>query len=217
MSVIKREAKAITLIELLIVVAIIALLAAIAIPNFLAAQIRAKVARATADLRTMATAIEAYAVDQNRYPPAADEKGEPIVPYPPVGFGPEVFETRISASITTPIAYITSRLNDPFAAQVPDEEDPRIQEGPGYHYGTLDYALANDGPEGGLKFKEYVRMLDGHPNAILYFISSHGPDKDHDDDEVLADPHAAVHYDPTNGTISSGDIVYLGPGHGFDN
>src|SRR5437870_12866546 len=61
--------KGFTLIELLIVVAIIAILAAIAIPNFLAAQVRAKVSRAKAEMRTLATAIESYEVDNNRYPP----------------------------------------------------------------------------------------------------------------------------------------------------
>jgi len=204
-----------TLIELLIVVAIIGLLVAIAIPNFLAAQVRAKVARAKSDLRTAAMAVETYAVDHNLYPIAADEKGEAIIPYPPIGFGPEAFETRLSVSITTPVAYLSSIFKDPFAAQGPDEEDPRIVEGSGYHYGTLDYALANDGAEGVLKLKEFVRMQGGQPHALHYFFSSHGPDLDHDDDEDLADSHAAVVYDPTNGSISSGDVVYLGPSGGF--
>src|SRR6059058_569753 len=60
--------KGFTLIELLIVVAIIAILAAIAVPNFLEAQTRAKVSRVRADARTVATAIESYAVDNNKYP-----------------------------------------------------------------------------------------------------------------------------------------------------
>src|SRR5881394_2996609 len=57
-----------TLIELLIVVAIIAILAAIAVPNFLEAQTRSKVSRVKADMRTFATAVESYAVDNNRPP-----------------------------------------------------------------------------------------------------------------------------------------------------
>ena len=59
-----------TLIELLIVVAIIGILAAIAIPNFLEAQVRAKVARARADMNAMNTAVEAYYVDNNQVFPA---------------------------------------------------------------------------------------------------------------------------------------------------
>ena len=64
----KNKAKGFTLIELLIVVAIIAILAAIAVPNFLEAQVRAKVSRVKADMRSLATAIEAYVVDNNVYP-----------------------------------------------------------------------------------------------------------------------------------------------------
>ena len=64
-----RKQVGFTLIELLIVVAIIAILAAIAVPNFLEAQIRAKVSRAYSDMRSLATAIESYCVDTNKYPP----------------------------------------------------------------------------------------------------------------------------------------------------
>ncbi|MCD6386035.1 prepilin-type N-terminal cleavage/methylation domain-containing protein, partial [Candidatus Sumerlaeota bacterium] len=59
-----------TLIELLIVVAIIAILALIAVPNFLEAQTRSKVAQVKANMRTVATGLESYFVDNNHYPPA---------------------------------------------------------------------------------------------------------------------------------------------------
>lgn len=67
----KRNPKGFTLIELLIVVAIIGIIVAIAIPNLLNAIQRAKQRRTMGDMRSAATAIEAYAVDLNRYPPAA--------------------------------------------------------------------------------------------------------------------------------------------------
>jgi type II secretion system protein G len=60
--------KGFTLIELLIVVAIIGIIAAIAIPNLLNAIQRGKQKRTMADMRSIATAIEAFSVDNNRYP-----------------------------------------------------------------------------------------------------------------------------------------------------
>ena len=62
---------AFTLIELLIVVAIIGIIAAIAIPNLLNAIDRGKQKRTMADLRSIGTAVESYAVDNNVYPVAA--------------------------------------------------------------------------------------------------------------------------------------------------
>jgi len=68
---INRSKKGFTLIELLIVVAIIGIIVAIAIPNLLNAIQRAKQKRTMGDMRTIGTAAEAYAVDNNRYPAAA--------------------------------------------------------------------------------------------------------------------------------------------------
>lgn len=60
-----------TLIELLIVVAIIGIIATIAIVNMINAIQRAKQKRSMGDMKSLATAIEAYATDQNVYPAAA--------------------------------------------------------------------------------------------------------------------------------------------------
>jgi general secretion pathway protein G len=63
-----KNQKGFTLIELLIVVAIIGIIAAIAIPNLLNAIDRGKQKRTMADMRSIGTAIESYAVDNNFYP-----------------------------------------------------------------------------------------------------------------------------------------------------
>jgi type IV pilus assembly protein PilA len=62
-----RKNEGFTLIELMIVIAIIGILAAIAIPQFSAYRMRSYNAAAEADLRNAATAQEAYYVDNQHY------------------------------------------------------------------------------------------------------------------------------------------------------
>ncbi len=84
-----------TLIELLIVVAIIGILAAIAVPNFMNARIRAKVSRAMADQRTMEQATLQYSMDANDNPPHSHDINQ-------------------NWWLTTPVAYLNGFLYDPF-------------------------------------------------------------------------------------------------------
>jgi len=66
-----RGRKGFTLIELLVTVAIIGILVAIAVVNYRNAIDRARQRRSMADMRSLASAMEAYAADFDRYPPSA--------------------------------------------------------------------------------------------------------------------------------------------------
>jgi len=66
----KTNRKGFTLIELMVVIAIIIILAAVAIPNYINMTHRAQVSRATSDLSILATALECYRTDIGTYPAA---------------------------------------------------------------------------------------------------------------------------------------------------
>ena len=63
----KKDQKGFTLIELMIVIAIIGILAAIAIPQFSAYRTRSYNSAANSDIRNACTAQEAYYVDEQSY------------------------------------------------------------------------------------------------------------------------------------------------------
>jgi general secretion pathway protein G len=67
-----QNSKGFTLIELMITLVVIGIIAAIAIPNLVSAIDRGKQKRTMADMRTIGTAVEAYAVDNSQYPISSD-------------------------------------------------------------------------------------------------------------------------------------------------
>jgi len=106
--------RAFTLIELLIVIAIILILIAIALPNFLEAQIRAKVTSAHAEMRSLETAVRSYFTDRGHYPADNFERIDfwhlPLEP-----FNASVEGDRLMwAQITTPVAYASTLPLDEF-------------------------------------------------------------------------------------------------------
>lgn len=176
-----------TLIELLIVVAIIAILAAIAIPNFLAAQTRSKVSRARADMRTAATGMEAYRIDNDNYPPMNDVPG-----WAPLPTG---FHSRLPIWLTTPVAYITRITTDEFKEIAP-APDPSVTEEQNHRLTYFNY----------IQFKDANQYYSAnrHYDAGDWLIYSWGPDRDAN---FTAEDGAYTNYDPTNGTVSVGNII----------
>jgi general secretion pathway protein G len=69
----KRNESGFTLVELMIVMTIIGLLAAIAIPSYIRSVQKAKEAVLKEDLHTMRTAIDSYTVDKEKAPQGLDD------------------------------------------------------------------------------------------------------------------------------------------------
>ena len=208
-----RIRKAFTLIELLIVVAIIAILAAIAVPNFLEAQTRSKVSRTLADMRTIRTGLESYQVDNNHYP-ETDRGIQELI----------TNNLRSIYRLTTPISYLTSIPQSPWKENYGkgNPSNPKIASEIGsflYVRKELDSSgnpASGELPEVNADYANdrlaYVimgrLMSQAARNAIIskgeWELKSAGPDAD--DDFNVSGVNARV-YDPTNGTVSSGDIV----------
>ncbi len=87
-----KKRRGFMLIELIIVIAIVGILAAVAIPNLVGMTDEAKVAKIQADLSTIGTAVEIYHVKEGAYPDVLTAlEGEDAylkkLPDPPKGAG----------------------------------------------------------------------------------------------------------------------------------
>ena len=178
-----------TLIEVLIIVAVIGILSAIAIPNYINSQIRSKVARAKAEERIIGIAFESYAVDWDAYP----HDTLPGWPY------------YISNRISTPIPYLTEGvLYDPFPV---NSAFPIAKR---YRYKNMETDPIGD---------VYTCLWTPLPGTLLdqqylgkWVIYSSGPWRKLAIPDGFADGHTEgdwlwLPYDPTNGILSFGNVI----------
>jgi len=175
-----KRGRGFTLIVLLIVIAIILILIVIALPNFLEAQIRARITKAKGEIRSLAIAMESYYLDWNYYP-AEHERDE-------IG--------RIQRGLqwlTSPNAYIASLPEDPFSEF---SADSRITTSVTYESGGVEEAM---NPCRAC-MATWVIMSNG-PDAQQHIWAAN-PHYDSGRD--------IRNYSPTNGTKSRGSIYKWG-------
>ena len=182
-----------TLIELLIVIAIIAILALIAVPNFLEAQVRAKVSRAMADMRSVAVAIEAYTVDWGRSSIGQNE-GQSL------GMWTALTRHYSYNMLTTPVAYFGAPPPDPFGDNRLIRTTTGIERPSLRYYEYQTYYSATGG-----------NTLKAFGMGYQWYLRSNGPDG------LVGSPHFSSSvvnknpnnlYDSSNGTVSYG-VIYL--------
>ena len=192
---------AFTLIELLIVVAIIAILAAIAVPNFLEAQVRSKVSRVKSDFRSVIMACEAYRVDCNYYPNCFINGNIPWIQPPVLRLIP----------LTTPIAYMTSVPNIDILKKMTGTP---VDWQTDYEYYNYDNFIkyGSDADDG------WNQALANTMNAPGCWIESRGPSGLRWVERKWYSgwtwDQAMCEYDPTNGTKSFGSIRRFSSGGG---
>ncbi|MFH1741966.1 MAG: prepilin-type N-terminal cleavage/methylation domain-containing protein [bacterium] len=187
---VQRKRRAFTLIELLIVVAIIGILAAIAVPNFMNARIRSLVARVEGDLSAISTALEMYNLDNGKYPNHME-------------YGNNTLGKAGMKKLSTPVSYIAQGVIwDPFG---PSTDTAKMGYPPphSYFYHDRDTCIAERG-------EAWWDNYDPD-DKFKWYLSSSGPD------HLFYHPSPGrnwlLSYQPSNGLISYGNMFRYGPGN----
>ncbi len=178
-----------TMIELTTVGIIILVLIGIALPNFLEAQIRARVTAAQSDATLLSQCLEEYYIANRTYPPNVVEK------LPDGGLAGDGNPDLRGCSLillTTPVVYVSDLPMDLFH---PENEPSK----------AFDYVNFVDWTGSPIS-----RETLGGKGSAAYLVGSVGPDNQ--PNTVCAKrPPTSLIYNPTNGTKSPGDLLVFGP------
>ncbi|MDP8243505.1 MAG: hypothetical protein P9L94_05435 [Candidatus Hinthialibacter antarcticus] len=193
----RRHTSAFSFVEVLIVIGILVILATMAVPKFMIAQVRAKLSQNLTDMKYISESLEAYRLDHKVYPPwrqarawvNVDDHMHPLV----------IRYYRL----TTPVAYIGQVPIDPFVNY--EDEAELEQWGDAYDYVEVtngdnevdpdawghQFRINGWGPDGVNSYaggREFNNAAEGCPAGSPLFV-----------------------YNPTNGLVSYGDILWVGP------
>ena len=182
-----KFARAFTLIEVLILASLIAILAAIALPDFIKARTRSKVSQVKSEMRTLAAAIEAYRADNGACPIPSfghSTDGDDDSTFEVTNDAMSLLSMTDNRGVTTPVAYIAVMPRDVFSV--------KGRQWFGYVGWKDRWILTSYGPDqdcpptwnGG-----DIQEVNDFPETNF-------------DPQVLS----LKAYDPTNGMVSDGDI-----------